>query len=87
MPKEVYIALMIFALFGPMALWGMWDSWLRHRSRLAELEGGDKVARLTSENTELNDKVEILEDRMAVLEKIATDPASRTAKEIEQLRG
>ena len=27
-----------------------------------------------------------LEERMAVLERIATDPAERTAREIEQLR-
>ena len=86
MPKEFFIAMMIFAFIGPLALWGIWDSWLRHRAQLAKLYGGDKVARLTSENTELTEKVEMLEDRMAVLEKIATDPAINTAKEIEQLR-
>ena len=85
-PKEFFIAMMILAMVGPLALWGIWDSWLKHKEKLAELHGGEKVARLTSENTELNDKVEMLEDRMAVLEQIAVDPARRTAEEIEKLR-
>ena len=86
MPKEFFIFLMMCAVFVPFAAWGMWDSWLKHRTRLLELEGGEAVARLTSEKAELTDKVEMLEDRMAVLEQIATDPARRTAEEIEKLR-
>lgn len=86
MPKEFFIAMMIFAFVGPLALWGIWDSWLKHREKLAGLYGGDRVAKLKSENTELNDKVEMLEDRMAVLEQIAVDPARRTADEIKKLR-
>jgi hypothetical protein len=86
MPEEFFFALTILAFVGPLALWGIWDSWLKHRAKLAKIYSGDKVARLTSENTELNDKVEMLEDRMAVLEQIAVDPARRTADEIEKLR-
>jgi hypothetical protein len=41
---------------------------------------------LVDENTGLRDKVSRLEERLAVLERIATDPAERTAREIEQLR-
>lgn len=42
--------------------------------------------RLEAENERLRATIERLEDRMAVLERIATDPAERTAREIESLR-
>lgn len=41
---------------------------------------------LARENERLHATIERLEARMAVLERIATDPAERTAREIEQLR-
>ena len=41
---------------------------------------------LARENERLRLNVERLEQRMAVLERIATDPAERTAREIESLR-
>lgn len=43
-------------------------------------------ARLARENEVLRMTIERLEERMAVLERIATDPAERTAREIESLR-
>jgi hypothetical protein len=45
-----------------------------------------KVELLTSENERLNGQVSRLEERIAVLERIATDPAERTAREIDALR-
>ena len=45
-----------------------------------------KIELLTSENERLTGQVSRLEERIAVLERIATDPAGRTAREIEQLR-
>ena len=44
------------------------------------------VALLTQENEQLHGKVGRLEERIAVLERIATDPAERTAREIDALR-
>ena len=41
---------------------------------------------LTNENDKLTGQVGRLEERIAVLERIATDPAERTAREIEALR-
>lgn len=41
---------------------------------------------LKQENERLNGKVGRLEERIAVLERIATDPATRTAREIDALR-
>ncbi|MEM9501023.1 MAG: hypothetical protein AAF941_04180 [Pseudomonadota bacterium] len=61
---------------------------LAHRRKMAKLKyaHGNYDGRLARENVELKETVEMLQDRMAVLERIATDPASRTAHEIEKLR-
>jgi hypothetical protein len=45
-----------------------------------------KIELLTSENERLIAQIGRLEERISVLERIATDPAERTAREIEQLR-
>ena len=45
-----------------------------------------QIELLTSENERLTGQIGRLEERLAVLERIATDPAERTAREIEQLR-
>ena len=45
-----------------------------------------KIELLTNENEGLKGQIGRLEERLAVLERIATDPAERTAREIEQLR-
>ena len=49
-------------------------------------EGSPEKTQLVRENEMLKLNVERLEDRIAVLERIATDPAERTAREIESLR-
>jgi hypothetical protein len=49
-------------------------------------ERESKVATLTEENERLRAQLGRLEARLAVLERIATDPAERTAREIEKLR-
>ncbi|HEV2816203.1 MAG TPA: hypothetical protein VGW40_03135 [Allosphingosinicella sp.] len=45
-----------------------------------------RIELLTNENQRLTGQVGRLEERIAVLERIATDPAERTAREIERLR-
>ena len=45
-----------------------------------------KVHLLTSENEQLTGKLSRLEERVAVLERIATDKSSRLSEEIEKLR-
>ncbi len=45
-----------------------------------------KIELLTNENEGLNDKIGHLEERIAVLERIATDKSSRLSDEIENLR-
>ena len=64
----------------------------RRGSRGAAIEGSMTVAdarenaQLASENEMLKITIHRLEERMAVLERIATDPAERTSREIEELR-
>jgi hypothetical protein len=50
------------------------------------LEAKRQVELLSNENSGLKGQVGRLEERIAVLERIATDPAHRTAREIDQLR-
>ncbi|VAV93643.1 FIG00636713: repeated hypothetical protein [hydrothermal vent metagenome] len=45
-----------------------------------------KIELLSNENSDLTGKIDRLQERLAVLERIATDPAKRTAEEIEALR-
>jgi hypothetical protein len=51
-----------------------------------EPEANRKIELLTSENDKLHGQVSRLEERIAVLERIATDAPSRLTAEIEKLR-
>jgi hypothetical protein len=62
---------------------------LSHRARgdvPTTVADAQENARLAHENETYRLTIRRLEERMAVLERIATDPAERTAREIEQLR-
>lgn len=61
------------------------SSWGGPVSR-ADPEAERKIALLTSENDKLHGQVSRLEERIAVLERIATDAPSRLTAEIEKLR-
>jgi uncharacterized protein YlxW (UPF0749 family) len=62
-------------------------TWIQARApKKAEAGSRDEVEQLERENAELNARLIKHEERLAVLERIATDPAERTAREIEQLR-
>jgi cell division protein FtsB len=67
-------------------------TWMQSRvaARTAASDGEAELnrenARLAQENEALRRSMRGLEDRIGVLERIATDPAERTAKEIEHLR-
>ena len=62
------------------------NTWIRARHRLAAAGAGETIAALGNENARLVGEVNRLGERLAVLERIATDPAERTAREIELLR-
>ncbi len=61
------------------------DEWSgkTHRS---DADGERKIQLLNGENERLTGQVSRLEERIAVLERIATDPAERTARAIDALR-
>jgi hypothetical protein len=77
--------LVILAFAGIMGLTSMF---LSHRRSMAEIKYGktDLEVALGEENSELRETVSLMQDRLAVLEQIAIDPARRTANEIEKLR-
>lgn len=56
------------------------------RNGESELEAERKITLLSSENERLTGQISRLEERIAVLERIVTDPAERTAREIDALR-
>lgn len=61
------------------------DEWGGKTSKNAP-DADRKIELLTNENEELVGKIDRLQERLQVLERIATDPAKRTAEEIEKLR-
>jgi hypothetical protein len=84
--------------YEPTGEWGGFGG-RRHRRRMAWTDGDKswssddgsiddtrKIMLLTNENEKLTGQVSRLEERIAVLERIATDPAERTAREIDALR-
>ena len=68
------------------------NNWIRARHGFEpEAEEDDKPNKkkldaICAENAELKQQLKQLQERMAVMERIATDPAERTAREIESLR-
>jgi len=61
------------------------DDWGRNIDK-GDANAARHIALLGQENEQLTGKVSRLEERIAVLERIATDPATRTAREIDALR-
>ena len=65
-------------------------TWIKSRERIrggsTDGESVRQVAMLTSENERLHLLARKMEERLSILETIATDPAQRTAREIEDLR-
>jgi len=90
-----------FFVLGIMAIsTGGWliSSWIRAKhgyplenewkgtAEKSSIETERKIALLTNENSELIGRLGRLEERLAVLERIVTDPAERTAHAIDSLR-
>ena len=89
-------------LFGAVLLFtfaGIVTSWIKAKHgypltdsagtvirREDSLSAKRQIELLSDENGQLKGQVSRLEERLAVLERIATDPSERTAREIDQLR-
>ena len=84
------LAAFIITMTAILTVGSLLNTWIRSRSKAlasADTLGATRqVELLTAENANLKGQVGRLEERLAVLERIATDPAERTAREIEQLR-
>src|SRR5579875_4128553 len=92
------LAIIALSMFGGMGR--MWvkarhgyplDDGRRARSRgrfavAEDPEASRKIELLSAENERLTGQIGRLEERLRVLERIATDPAERTAREIDALR-
>lgn len=88
---EFVIAIIAISTFGWLA-----SSWIRAKHGYPlenewmgiseHPDSGRKIELLSNENAGLKGQVGRLEERIAVLERIATDPATRTAREIDELR-
>lgn len=88
----------VIALIAISSLGVVLNNWIRARhgypvenewsgmSHKGDPDAERKIALLSSENERLTDRIGRLEERIAVLERIATDPAERTAREIDALR-
>lgn len=83
------VTIMVVAILSAVVLI-LSSRWLRSRARQPagadEIGAAESVALLSNENEALRGQVGVLRERLEVLERIATDPATRTAHEIEQLR-
>lgn len=88
MPTAEAVAMIFVTVAFFAGCWGVVDTVLKHRRKMFEMkqEHGASDKLLTQENEELRETVGLMQDRIAVLEQIATDPARRTAEEIEKLR-
>ena len=67
------------------------NNWIRARHGYPiddedEAPSRKRMDAVCAENRELKGQIGRLEDRLKVLERIATDPSERTAREIESLR-
>lgn len=84
------VAAFIIVMTGMVLLSALLFGWMRTRAQAKLVGGGLEAQRqvelLTNENAGLKGQVGRLEERIAVLERIATDPAQRTAAAIEDLR-
>ena len=82
----------LIVIVGAVSAIGWWNQRLiKLRHSLAPPAAPDageaqRIASLTDENAGLKRQLARVEERLQVLERIATDPAARTALEIENLR-
>jgi hypothetical protein len=88
MPIAEAIAMIFVTIAVFVGVTAIIDTILSHRRDMAKIKYGrsEREAALLEDKVELKETVAMLQDRLAVLETIATDPARRTAEEIERLR-
>ena len=96
--SDIALLIPIAAITVGPAAWAF-NNWVRARhgypleDKKGQLVGRDgdlslnrRTELLVAENERLHGQISRLEERLAVLERIATDPAERVSREIEALR-
>lgn len=96
--SSIALLIPIAAITAGPAAW-VANNWIRARhgypietrkgrlvSREGDLSTDRRTELLMAENEKLHGQVSRLEERLAVLERIATDPAERVSREIDALR-
>lgn len=83
----------VFAISAVSIVAGIVNNWIKARHGYPLEEGcrtppanKQKMDAICAENQDLKKRLAEVTDRLAVLERIATDPAERVSREIEQLR-
>ncbi len=86
----------VLGIIAITTLGGVFKMWVRTQNGLpvghSDIDAADgpdarrKFELLSTENERLTGQISRLEERLRVLERIATDPAERTAREIDSLR-
>ena len=83
----------VFAISAVSIVGGLINTWIKARHGYPIEENCHQSPRKTrqmdaicAENQELKKRLSEVTERLAVLERIATDPAQRVAREIEELR-
>lgn len=83
----------VFAISAVSIVGGLINTWIKARHGYPIEENCHQSPRKTrqmdaicAENHELKKRLSEVTERLAVLERIATDPAQRVAREIEELR-
>jgi hypothetical protein len=83
----IFIIVMTAMVLSAWLLNSLLKTWQKSRLPAGDrIESAREARLLSDENAELRSCMGRLEHRIAVLETIATDPAHRTAREIEDLR-
>ena len=84
------VALFVTSMTAMVLLADLLQTLMRTRGQIKVAAGGLEASRqlelLSNENAGLKGQIGRLEERIAVLERIAVDPAERTAREIDGLR-
>lgn len=87
MPPEVaFMFGLMLATFATLTI--QWFGRRKARQAVAAIDHGAQrnITLLSSENERQSGQIDRLQERLAVLERITTDPAERTARAIDALR-
>jgi len=82
----IFVIILTAIVMGTVIVLQLIRTWRETRSGRAGRGDSRATELLASENSGMKVQISRLETRLAVLEQIATDPAQRTARAIEELR-